>query len=125
MVRKLVLSVLMLALSFSHSHADLLVAKGDNQRFDRSRIPLGMRSKYDVFKTKCSGCHSLERVVASYKSGVLPLSGAPFDLQAMKGIIISMMQKSLRGNPRNGQISRDEAKDSMSVMSFLLDESVH
>lgn len=83
-----------------------------------------MRTKYDLFQAKCSGCHSLERVVISYKSGILPLSGAPFDLQAMKGIVISMMQKSSRGKPRNGPISKDEAKDCMSAMSYLLDESV-
>lgn len=121
---KTVLSVLMLAASVAPAFADLPVAYGENDRFDRSRIPSVFRTKYDLFQAKCSGCHSLERVVISYKSGILPLSGAPFDLQTMRGIIISMMQKSSRGKSKSGQISRDEARDCMSAMSFLLDESV-
>ena len=124
-VRKIVISALLLVSTVAPAYADLPVAKGENQRFDRARIPLQMRSIFDLFQSKCSGCHSLERVVISYRTGVLPLSGAPFDRQAMKGIIFSMMQKSARGKPANGQITREEAKDIMRVMSYLLDESVH
>lgn len=123
-VRKIVISALLLVTTVSPVYADLPVAKGENQRFDRARIPQHMRSNFDLFEAKCSGCHSLERVVISYRTGVLPLSGAPFDLQTMKGIILSMMQKSSRGKSANGQITRDDAKDIMKMMSYLLDESV-
>jgi hypothetical protein len=49
-------------------------------RLDPSGFPPDMKERYEkIMQVRCFTCHSLERVIIALKTGVVPISGQPFD----------------------------------------------
>lgn len=104
------------------SHAALpIFGKGDAMRFDSSGFSPEMRANHEIMKDKCTKCHSMERIVVSFATGITPITGRPFDVDVMKATTFSMVRKA---NARNIPVSKDEAKAISSLLRFLIAESV-
>ena len=95
----------------------LVVGRGANINFYPGMIPSNMRHAYDVMTVKCRQCHSLERVVVAISTGIAPITGQPFDKQATKSYGIKMLRK-----PKSN-MSRNEIKETIMLMNYLLDEA--
>ena len=117
-MRLLAVLLLAICLSGTVAHAKIrAVGKGDRMSFDPAIIPPNLKPAFDIMNVKCRQCHSLERVVIAVSTGVAPVTGQPFDKQATKSYGIKMLRK-----PRSN-MSRDEIKQVISLMNFLLDEA--
>lgn len=97
-----------------------VVGKGDAMRFDSSRFPGQMKANHGILEEKCTKCHSLERVVIPFVTGVTPITGQQFDMNAMKATLFTMVRKA---NTKSIAISKDEAKAVSTLLKHLLDES--
>lgn len=112
--------VLLLSLVLCATVADAKIksiGKGDKMNFDPAMIPPNMKPAYDIMSTKCNKCHSLERVVIAISTGIAPVTGQPFDKQATKSYGIKMLRK-----PKSN-MNRDEIKQVITLMNFLIDEA--
>lgn len=121
-MRRFLLATTFVCVIAGPSHAALqFVGKDSDLRFDVSRFPPHLKGNYEIMKSKCTRCHSMERIAVSYKSGIAPISGRPFDMDGLKGIIFGMLRKA---NSREMVISKDDAKAISGLMRYMLDESV-
>jgi len=98
-----------------------VIGKGDATRIDAARLPQPLKGNYEVMKDKCTKCHSMERIAVPFVTGVTPITGQPFDMDAMRSTTYNMVRKSKN---KNNPISKDEAKSISSLLKYLLDESV-
>lgn len=99
-------------------HAALkVVGKGESMTFDPSGFPPRMKSSWEIMKTKCVRCHSMERTVVSITSGVASISGQPFDHDAVRAYGFKMMRKP------ESNMSRQEIKSVVDLMNYMLDEA--
>jgi len=94
-----------------------VVGKGDKMNFDASQIPSDLKGAYEIMKVKCIQCHTMERTVIAIQTGIAPVTGQPFDKQATKAYGIKMLRK-----PKSN-MSRDEVKQVVNLMNYLIDES--
>lgn len=117
-MKKIPVIVVVLCLSTVICHAKLnVLGKGDSMRFDPSGFPPAMKANYEIMKTKCIQCHSLERTVVAITTGISPISGQPFDRNAVKAYGIKMMRKP------SSNMSKQEVKATVDLMNFMLDEA--
>jgi len=116
-MKKVVIVAGMLFLSCSIAHAGIKVlGKGDSMRFDPSDFPPAMKANYDIMKTKCVKCHTLERTVIAITTGIAPISGQPFDRNATKAYGIKMLRKP------DSNMNKQEVKATVDLMNWMLDE---
>jgi hypothetical protein len=116
-MKKSLFTLLLLALTANAAHAGLkVVGKGDGMHFDPTTFPPAMKANYDVMKTKCVKCHTLERTVVAITTGVAPISGQPFDRTATKAYGIKMMRKP------DSNMNRNEIKATVDLMNYMLQE---
>lgn len=101
-----------------------IVSGSNPPRFDRSRIPQKLKKDFDYFEAKCSPCHTLERIVVSFQTGMTSISGRPLDLDTIKSTLLEMMRKSTRHKAKGQEISKEEIKSILGLMKYFLDESV-
>lgn len=99
-----------------------VIGTGSDRQFDTGKFPPKMKSNYELVKAKCTVCHSLERVMVAFTTGMLPLSAQVFDHDALKAISYRMFRKANAGN--KNAISKEESKDISSFLNYLLNESV-
>ena len=119
-MRKTLLIILFLCLLSTAAQAGLkVVGKGDNMRFDPSAFPAPMKSSYEVMKVRCIKCHTLERTVVAITTGIAPISGQPFDRRATRAYGIKMLRKP------DSNMNRQEVKEVVELMNFLLDQAAH
>lgn len=117
-MKKLLFTLFLVALSAHAAHAGLrVVGRGEAMALDPSSFPAAMKANYEVFRTKCVKCHSLERSIVAIKSGVAPISGQPFDRSATKAYGAKMLRK-----PDSG-MSKAEVKAAVDLMNYLLVEA--
>lgn len=112
---------LIVSLAATAQAAVPVIGKGDMTRFDPSGFPQPMKESYEVMKQKCTKCHTMERIALPFVSGVMPITGRPFDMDALRSTTFTMVRKS---NSKNYPISKDEARSISGLLKFLLDESV-
>jgi hypothetical protein len=93
------------------------VGTGDRMNFDPSQIPANMKGAFEIMKVKCIQCHTQERTVVAIQTGIAPVTGQPFDMQATKSYGIKMLRKP------KANMSRDEVKQVVSLMNYLIEES--
>ena len=116
-MKKVVIIAGMLFLSCSIAYAGIKVlGKGDSMRFDPSDFPPAMKANYDIMKTKCVKCHTLERTVIAITTGIAPISGQPFDRNATKAYGIKMLRKP------DSNMNKQEVKATVDLMNWMLDE---
>lgn len=117
-MKKLLVSTLFIAATVSSAHAGLkVVGRGDAMRLDPASFPPAMRANYDVMRTKCVKCHTLERTIVAIQTGVAPISGQPFDRTATKAYGIKMLRKP------DSNMSKPEVKATVDLMNYLLSEA--
>lgn len=118
---KKVLSLLVLfCLTTTAAHAALkVIGKGDSMRLDSAKFPPAMKANYDIMRTKCVKCHTLERTIVAIQTGVAPISGQIFDRNATKAYGIKMLRKP------DSNMSKAEVKATVDLMNFLLNEAEH
>jgi len=93
------------------------VGKGDKLTFDPANFPANLKPVWEMMKVKCIKCHTMERTVVSITTGVAPISGQPFDRNATKAYGVKMMRKP------DSNMNKQEAKASVDLMNWLLDEA--
>lgn len=118
---KKVLSLLVLfCLTTTGANAALKVTgKGDSMRLDPAKFTPAMKANYDIMKTKCVKCHTLERTIVAIQTGIAPISGQIFDRNATKAYGIKMLRKP------DSNMSKAEVKATVDLMNYLLNEAEH
>ena len=117
-MKKLLLSLLLLTLSVSAAFAGLrVIGKGDAMHLDPSALPPAMKANYEILRTKCVKCHTLERTIVAIQTGVAPISGQPFDRNATKAYGVKMLRKP------DSNMSKPEVKASVDLLNYLLTEA--
>lgn len=121
MKRALVVLALVVGMTATANAQVPITAKGDAMRLDTARLPQPMKANYEILREKCTRCHTMERIVLPFQTGITPITGQPFDMDAMKSITFNMVRKS---NAKSYPISKEEAKSISVLLKYLLDESV-
>ena len=91
--------------------------RGANMNFDAMSIPPQYQATFAMMTTKCSKCHTMERTVVAIQTGRAPITGQIFDRQAIKAYGIKMLRKP------NSDMNKQEIRDCVVLMSFLLEEN--
>ena len=122
-MKRFVMVAAMCCLFSSPARAALKVSGNDStMQIDTSGFPTEMKANYELMTSKCTKCHTLERLVISYTSWVAAVSDQPFDMEFLKVTAYSMFRKS---EAKNFPISKDERKSIYAVLKFMLDGSAH
>jgi len=117
-MRRLLLLLTIICLTVSVAEARIkTIGKGDKLNFDPAMIPQNWKAAFDILEIRCIKCHSMERSVIAISTGIAPVTGQPFDKQATKSYGIKMLRK-----PKSG-MNRDEVKQVIGLMNWLLDEA--
>jgi len=117
-MKKLLATTLLIVTTASAAHAGLkVIGKGDSMRLDPSSFPPAMKANYDVMRTKCVKCHTLERAIVAIQTGVAPISGQPFDRSATKAYGVKMLRKP------DSDMSKPQVKQVVDLMNYLLSEA--
>ncbi|KAF0214960.1 MAG: hypothetical protein FD174_4267 [Geobacteraceae bacterium] len=117
-MKKIFLTIALLCLVAVNGHAGLKVlGNGNSMRFDPSGFPSSMRTNYEIMKVKCVRCHTLERTVVAITTGISPITGQPFDRNAIRAYGIKMMRKP------DSNMTKQEVKATVDLMNYMLDES--
>lgn len=91
--------------------------RGDRMNFDPDSIPANYRASFDLMSRKCIKCHTMERTVIAVQTGRAPITGQPFDKQAVKAYGIKMLRKP------NSNMNKQEIRDIVVLLNHLLDEN--
>jgi hypothetical protein len=114
-MKKLLVVLLLVATTATAAHAALkVIGKGSEMRLDPSSFPPVMKANYEIFRVKCTKCHSLERSIVAIQTGIAPISGQPFDAKAAQAYGAKMLRKSSSG------MSPTDVKASVDLMDFLI-----
>lgn len=91
--------------------------RGDKMNFDADSIPANFKPSFELMTRKCVKCHTMERTVIAVQTGRAPITGQPFDKQAVKAYGIKMLRKP------NSDMNKQEIRDIVVLLNFLLDEN--
>lgn len=116
-LKVLVVAIMTVAFAMPAQAKIRSVGKGDKMNFDPSQIPSDLKGAFEIMKVKCVQCHTQERTVIAIQTGIAPVTGQPFDKQATKAYGIKMLRK-----PKSN-MSREEVKQVVNLMNFLIDEA--
>lgn len=117
-MKKTAAFIILCCLITTAAHAGLsVIGKGDSMRLDPSKFPAPMKANYDILRTKCVKCHTLERTIVAIQTGVAPISGQIFDRNATKAYGVKMLRKP------DSNMSKAEVKATVDLMNYLLNEA--
>jgi hypothetical protein len=118
-MRKLIFLVALFTLVIaSVSDARIRVkGRGDKMNFDPDSIPAQYRASFKVMTRKCVKCHTMERTVIAIQTGRAPITGQPFDSQAVKAYGIKMLRKP------DSDMNKQEIRDVVMLLNFLISEN--
>lgn len=91
--------------------------RGDTMNFDASAIPANLLPTYELMSRKCIKCHTMERTVVAVLTGKAPITGQPFDKQAVKAYGIKMLRKP------DSNMNKQEIREIVVLLNYLLDEN--
>jgi hypothetical protein len=91
--------------------------RGDKMNFDVDSIQESYRPTFALMSVKCIKCHTMERVVISVQTGRAPITGQPFNKQAIKAYGIKMLRKP------NSDMDKKEIRDIVIFLNYILDEN--
>ena len=118
MKRLLLLTALITLATYSLADARVKVkGRGDKMNFDPESVSASFRPSMDLMSRKCIKCHTMERTVIAIQTGRAPLTGQPFDKQAVKAYGIKMLRKP------NSDMNKQEIRELVVLMNYLLDEN--
>ena len=119
-MKSLLLQLALVLFLVSVGHASIKVlGSGENMRLDTAGFPSSMKQGHDIIRSKCTKCHSAERIIVAIQNGVTPISGQAFDRNAAKSLGVKMMRKS------GGEISKEDLKPTMDLITWLLKEAAN
>lgn len=119
MKRRVTLAVLITSL-LACSIADARVkvsGRGARMNFSADSIPEMYKPSFDLVQAKCVKCHTMERTVIAVQTGRAPITGQPFNRQAVKAYGIKMLRK-----PDSG-MNKKEIRDVVVFLNYLLEEN--
>lgn len=118
-MKKSVLLALLIALSVcSIAEARVKVTgRGAKMNFSLDNIPEMYKPSFDLMQAKCVKCHTMERTVIAVQTGRAPITGQPFNKQAVKAYGIKMLRKP------SSDMNKKEIRDVVVLLNFLLDEN--
>lgn len=118
MKRYVTLAVLMTLLVYSIAEARVKVTgRGAKMNFSSESIPEMYKPSFDLMQVKCIKCHTMERTVIAIQTGRAPITGQPFNKQAVKAYGIKMLRKP------NSDMNKKEIRDIVVLLNYLLDEN--
>lgn len=91
--------------------------RGAAMNFDVASLPPQYHATFEMMTKKCSKCHTMERTVVAVQTGRAPITGQIFDRQAIKAYGIKMLRKP------NSDMNKQEIRDVVILMSFILEEN--
>ncbi len=118
MKRYVTLAVLMALSVYSIAEARVKVSgRGAKMNFSADSIPEMYKPSFDLMQVKCIKCHTMERTVIAVQTGRAPITGQPFNKQAVKAYGIKMLRKP------NSDMDKKQIRDIVVFMNYLLDEN--
>jgi hypothetical protein len=94
-----------------------VTGRGVKMNFSPEGIPDMYKPSFDLMETKCIKCHTMERTVMAIQTGVAPITGQPFNKQAVRAYGIKMLRKP------NSDMNKKEIRDIVVLLNYFLDEN--
>lgn len=94
-----------------------VTGRGAKMNFSPDNIPEMYKPSFDLMQAKCVKCHTMERTVIAVQTGRAPITGQPFNKQAVKAYGIKMLRKP------SSDMNKKEIRDVVVLLNFLLDEN--
>jgi hypothetical protein len=113
----LTLAVLLLSLCSVAEAQVKVMGRGAKMNFSAEGIPEALKPSFDLMQVKCIKCHTMERTVIAIQTGKAPITGQPFNKQAVKAYGIKMLRKP------NSEMNKKEIRDVVVLLNYLLDEN--
>jgi hypothetical protein len=118
MKKYVILAVLITLSVFSVSEARVKVlGRGAKMNFSADSIPEMYKPSFELMLVKCIKCHTMERTVIAIQTGRAPITGQPFNKQAVKAYGIKMLRKP------NSDMNKKEIRDIVVLLNYLIDEN--
>ncbi len=118
MKRHVILAVLLTLAVYSIADARVKVSgRGAKMNFNVESIPEMYKPSFELMQVKCIKCHTMERTVIAIQTGRAPITGQPFNKQAVKAYGIKMLRKP------NSDMNKKEIRDLVVFLNYLLDEN--
>ncbi len=112
------LAVIMGLLIYSIAEARIKVTgRGAKMNFSAEGIPEIQKPAFELMQVKCVKCHTMERTVIAVQTGIAPITGQPFNKQAVKAYGIKMLRKP------NSDMDKKEIRDIIVLLNYFLDEN--
>lgn len=118
-MNKLFYMSLSIILIFSASADARIKVKGRGaaMNFDPASIPAQFQASYVMMSKKCIKCHTMERTVIAVQTGRAPITGQPFDKQAIKAYGIKMLRKP------NSDMNKQEIREVVVLLNYILEDN--
>lgn len=118
-MKKIVLLIALgiVALSSTADARIKVKGRGSAMNFDPASIPPQFQTTFANMSQKCIKCHTMERTVIAIQTGRAPITGQPFNKQAVKAYGIKMLRKP------NSDMNKQEIRDFVVFLNYLLDEN--
>ncbi len=94
-----------------------VIGKGDEMRLDPSGFPVKMRQRYQLLESKCTRCHSQERIVIAIQTGIAPITGQPFDWDSARVYMRKIARKP------DANIKEEEMQEILELLNYLISET--
>lgn len=94
-----------------------VTGRGSKMNFSMEGIPDTYKASVQLMQEKCVKCHTMERTVIAVQTGRAPITGQPFNKQAVKAYGIKMLRKP------NSDMNKKEIRDIVLVLNYFMDEN--
>ncbi|MDD2367575.1 MAG: cytochrome C [Desulfuromonadaceae bacterium] len=120
MKRYFILSFLITLTICSLAEARIKVSgRGAKMNFNPDSISAEYKESFELMSIKCIKCHTMERTVIAIQTGRAPITGQPFNRQAVKAYGIKMLRKP------NSDMNKKEIRDIVIFLNYLLKENAN
>jgi hypothetical protein len=117
-MKQIFLTVILCLICTASAHAALkVIGSGDNKQLDSAGFPPEMKSSYQLMQTKCTSCHTLERIVSALQTGIAPTTLLEFNKKTAKDHCMKMARKP------QANISQQDAQTIIDLLYYLIDEA--
>ncbi len=118
MKKYITMAVLIALCAYSTAEARVKVmGRGAKMNFSADSVPEIHKPAFDLMQVKCIKCHTMERTVIAVQTGRAPITGQPFNKQAVKAYGIKMLRKP------NSDMNKKEIRDVVVLLNYFLDEN--
>ena len=118
MKRYVILALLVSLSVYSIAEARIkVVGRGARMNFSVDSIPEMYKPAFALMQVKCIKCHTMERTVIAIQTGRAPITGQPFNKQAVKAYGIKMLRKP------NSDMNKKEIRDIVVLLNYFIDEN--